>query len=214
MASREAARLREVNYDKILDLRKEAFKDIPAEDWRFENVPTTPQLEKLKRYAAKWDKMSRDNTGLVLFGNVGTGKSYAAGCIANEVIDKFHSVGFVGFSDVVNRMQGKFGDERDRYIKSLVQKDLLILDDLGTERTTSFGREQTFDIINSRILTKKPLIITTNIPLQVMKTAEGISERRIFDRILENCVPIRFDGENFRRKTAEANINKMIKLMN
>ena len=73
-------------------------------------------------------------------------------------------------SDVVNRMQGNFGADRDHYMKSLMRPDLLILDDLD--------------------------------------------DRRIFDRILEVCVPIRFDGENFRKGNASANIKKAAEMLN
>lgn len=195
-------------------LRSEAFRDIPAAGWRFDHAVVTPQLAKAKEYAANWDSFKQDGIGLLLFGDVGTGKSYAAGCIANALIDRMESVLFVGMSDVVNRMQGNFGSDRDHYMKSLMRPDLLILDDLGAERNTSFGKERVFDVVDKRLLTDKPMIVTTNIPLSVMKQAADLDDRRIFDRILEVCVPIRFDGENFRKGSASANVKKAAKLLN
>ena len=111
-------------------------------------------------------------------------------------------------------MQGNFGTDRDHYMKSLMRPDLLILDDLGAERNTSFGKERVFDVVDKRLLTGKPMIVTTNIPLSVMKQAADLDDRRIFDRILEVCVPIRFDGENFRKGSASANVKKAAKLLN
>ena len=195
-------------------LRSEAFRDIPAAGWRFDHAVVTPQLAKAKEYAANWDSFKQDGIGLLLFGDVGTGKSYAAGCIANALVDRLESVLFVGMSDVVNRMQGNFGSDRDHYMKSLMRPDLLILDDLGAERNTSFGKERVFDVVDKRLLTGKPMIVTTNIPLSVMKQAADLDDRRIFDRILEVCVPIRFDGENFRKGSASANVKKAAKLLN
>ena len=195
-------------------LRSEAFRDIPAAGWRFDHAVVTPQLAKAKEYAANWDSFKQDGIGLLLFGDVGTGKSYAAGCIANALIDRMESVLFVGMSDVVNRMQGNFGSDRDHYMKSLMRPDLLILDDLGAERNTSFGKERVFDVVDKRLLTDKPMIVTTNIPLSVMKQAADLDDRRIFDRILEVCVPIRFDGENFRKGNASANIKKAAEMLN
>ena len=195
-------------------LRSEAFRDIPAALWRFDAVPMmTAQLSKVKQYAENWDSFKRDEIGLLLFGNVGMGKSYAAGCIANALIDRLESVLFVGMSDVVNRMQGNFGTDRDHYMKSLMRPDLLILDDLGAERNTSFGKERVFDVVDKRLLTGKPMIVTTNIPLSVMKQAADLGDRRIFDRILEVCVPIRFDGENFRKNTAADNLKTATRLL-
>ena len=133
--------------------------------------------------------------------------------IANALIDRLESVLFVGMSDVVNRMQGNFGADRDHYMKSLMRPDLLILDDLGAERNTSFGKERVFDVVDKRLLTGKPMIVTTNIPLSIMKQAADLDDRRIFDRILEVCVPIRFDGENFRKSTAADNLKRAARLL-
>ena len=195
-------------------LRSEAFRDMPAALWRFEAAAvTTPQLAKARGYAQNWDEFKKAGIGLLLFGNVGTGKSYAAGCIANALIDRLESVLFVGMSDVVNRMQGNFGADRDSYMTSLMRPELLILDDLGAERNTSFGKERVFDVINRRRLTGKPMIITTNIPIVTMQKAASPDESRIYDRILEVCVPIRFDGENFRRGNAKHNLEKVAQLL-
>ena len=195
-------------------LRSEAFRDMPAAGWRFEAAAvTTPQLEKARGYAQNWDEFKKAGIGLLLFGNVGTGKSYAADCIANALIDKEVSVLMVGVSDAVNRMQGNFGADRDSYMTSLMRPELLILDDLGAERNTSFGKERVFDVINRRRLTGKPMIVTTNIPIVTMQKAASLDERRIYDRILEVCVPIRFDGENFRRGNAKHNLEKVAQLL-
>ena len=195
-------------------LRSEAFRDMPASGWRFESAAvTTPQLEKVRGYAQNWDEFKKAGIGLLLFGDVGTGKTYAAGCIANALIDKEVSVLMVGVSDVVNRMQGNFGADRDSYMTSLMRPELLILDDLGAERNTSFGKERVFDVINRRRLTGKPMIITTNIPIVTMQKAASLDERRIYDRILEVCVPIRFNGENFRRGNAKHNLEKAAQLL-
>ena len=131
----------------------------------------TKQLTKTKEYAEKWDDFSREGIGLLLFGNVGTGKSYAAGCIANTLIDRMISVLYVDMTDVVNCMQGNFGADRDSYLKRITCPDLLILDDLGAERNTSYGKERVFDIVNRRPLSRKPMIITTNIALSVMQNS-------------------------------------------
>ena len=195
-------------------LRSEAFRDMPAALWRFESAAvTTPQLAKARGYAQNWDEFKKAGIGLLLFGNVGTGKSYAADCIANALIDKEVSVLMVGVSDAVNRMQGNFGADRDSYMTSLMRPELLILDDLGAERNTSFGKERVFDVINRRRLTGKPMIVTTNIPIVTMQKAASLDERRIYDRILEVCVPIRVDGENFCRGNAKHNLEKVAQLL-
>ena len=124
------------------------------------------------------------------------------------------SVLYVDMTDVVNRMQGNFGADRDSYLKRITRPDLLILDDLGAERNTSYGKERVFDIVNRRLLSRKPMIITTNIALSVMQKATDLDDRRIYDRILEVCVPVLFDGENFRRDNAAENLKKAARILN
>ena len=212
------AEFRRENY--LMLLRSEAFSDIPAAAWRFDNASVmTKQLAKAKEYAKKWDDFSREGIGLLLFGNVGTGKSYAAGCIANALIDRMISVLYFDMTDVVNRMHdirisGNFGADRDSYLKRITRPDLLILDDLGAERNTSYGKERVFDIVNRRLLSRKPMIITTNIALSVMQKATDLDDRRIYDRILEVCVPVLFDGENFRKGNAAENLKKAAQILN
>ena len=213
-AEKESEEKKEQHRRNVTMLQAEAFRDIPAALWRFDAAPAmTAQLAKAKQYAENWDSFKRDEIGLLLFGDVGTGKTYAAGCIANALIDRLESVLFVGMSDVVNRMQGSFGLDRGHYTKTLMRPDLLILDDLGAERNTSFGKERVFDVVDKRLLTGKPMIVTTNIPLSVMKQAADLDERRIFDRILEICVPIRFDGDSFRKSTVADNLKTAARLL-
>ena len=200
--------------ERIQRLRREAFRDIPGQNWRFDSAQMTGQLEKLKRYAGHWEEVQKEGMGLLLFGGVGTGKSYAAGCLANALLDQGHSVRFVSLSDVVNRMQGCYGDDREKYLRELLMPELLILDDLGSERSTSFSKEQVFDVINKRTLSGKPLVVTTNIPLKVMQHAEDVQDRRIFDRVLEKCVPVAFTGESFRRANAAENLHKVAAILN
>lgn len=199
----------------IATLRMEAFRDIPAAAWSFDlaAVLTTPLLT-VRNYADHWEDMQQNNIGLILFGNVGTGKSYAAGCVANAVIDRMVSVGFIAVADIVNRIQGLWGDDRNRFIRSLMRPDLLILDDLGAERNTSYGEECVFDVINRRRLSGKPMIVTTNIPLKYMQQTTDMDERRIFDRILECCMPVQFDCQNFRQINRQENMKKAIRLLN
>ena len=201
--------------ERIHELRSEAFKGIPAATaWRFDNATVkSPQLEKAKTYADQWNEICNEGIGLLLFGNVGTGKSFAAGCIANALLDRMIPVLYVRTPDVISRMQSNFGADREEYLNKIMSVPLLILDDLGAERNTSYGKECVFDVVDRRMMSKKPMIVTTNIPLSAMKEATDIDERRIYDRILEKCVPLVFNGENLRNKKAVENTNNAKRLM-
>ena len=155
-------------------LRAEVFRDIPTALWRFDTATAmTPQLVKAKQYAENWDGFRQNGIGLLLFGDVGTGKTFAASCIANAIIDREISALMVSMSEAVNRMQGNFGMDRDAYLKSLTRPELLILDGLGAERDTSFGWERVFDAVNRQLLFGEPMIVTTNMPLSTIHQPEA-----------------------------------------
>ena len=207
MTSYDIKELRRINYIDIL--RDEAFGYVSGQAWTFENASVmTKSLQKIKKYAEEWNSVSREGIGLLLIGDVGTGKSYAAGCVANELLDHMISVRFVRMADVVNDLQGCYGEDREKYYKHIMSPALLIIDDLGAERDTAFAQECVFEVIEHRISTGKPIIITTNIPVHTMRNAKHIAERRIYDRILACCVPILFDGVNFRKNIAAEKTKK------
>ena len=90
------------------------------------------------------------------------------------------------------------------FIASLDAYDLLIIDDLGVERSTEYAMEQVFYVVDSRYRSRKPMIITTNLRLEEIKNPPDLAHARIYDRILERCAPILFAGKNFREGNAEA----------
>ena len=113
----------------------------------------------------RWSEAFRDNTGLLLFGDVGTGKSFFAGCIANALLERDVPVLMTNFPSILNRLTGVFSEDRTDFIASLELYDLLIIDDLGVERSTEYAMEQMFYVIDSRYRSRKPMIITTNLRL-------------------------------------------------
>ena len=161
-------------------------------------------MEKAHAYVDGWDKAYASNTGLLLFGDVGTGKSFFAGCIANALLDrKIVSVMMTNFPAILSRLTGMFPEERIDYIDSIGRYDLLILDDLGVERNTSYAMAQMFQVVDRRYRSCKPLIVTTNLTLEQMKSAPDVEHSRIYGRILEHCAPILFSGQDMRKNNAD-----------
>lgn len=156
-----------------------------------------------RAYVDGWDKAYTSNTGLLLFGDVGTGKSFFAGCIANALLDRDVSVMMTNFPTILSRLTGMFPEERIDYIDSIGRYDLLILDDLGVERNTSYAMEQMFQVVDRRYRSCKPLIVTTNLSLEQMKNAPDVEHSRIYGRILEYCAPILFSGKDMRKNNAD-----------
>ncbi len=161
-----------------------------------------PVMEKVHAYVDHWPEAFKKNIGLLLFGDVGTGKSFAAGCIANALLNQDVPVLMTNFPTILSRLAGTFGEERIAYLNSLGDYDLLIIDDLGVERSTEYAMEQMYSIIDSRYRSGKPLIVTTNLKLDELKHPLDLAHARIYDRILERCAPILFAGKNFREDNA------------
>ena len=156
------------------------------------------QIAMAKRYVQHWEEMQKNSTGLLLWGDVGTGKSFIAGCIANALLDKGVPVIMTNFARLLNKLTDMYAGDRNAYIDSFKRYPLMIIDDLGVERNSEFAREQVFSVIDSRYRSELPMIVTTNLTLEELQHPEDLSRSRIYDRILERCLPIRVNDQNIR----------------
>ena len=121
---------------------------------------------------------------------------------ANALLDQDVPVLMTNFPTILNRLTGMFSEDRSEFIASFDEYDLLIIDELGVERSTEYAMEQMFFVIDSRYRSRRPRIITTNLKLSELKNPPDLANARIYDRILERCAPILFDGKNFREENA------------
>jgi len=156
------------------------------------------QIRMAKRYVQHWEEMQKNSTGLLLWGDVGTGKSFIAGCIANALLDKGVPVIMTNFARLLNKLTDMYAGDRNAYIDSFKCYPLMIIDDLGVERNSEFAREQVFSVIDSRYRSELPMIVTTNLTLEELQHPEDLSRSRIYDRVLERCLPIRVNDQNIR----------------
>ena len=120
------------------------------------------------------------------------------------LLDRDVPVLMTNFPTILNRLTGMFSEDRSEFIASFDEYDLLIIDDLGVERSTEYAMEQMFFVIDSRYRSRRPMIITTNLKLAELKNPPDLAHARIYDRILERCAPILFDGKNFREENVGA----------
>ena len=202
-------------HQQVVDrLRDKGIRDKKILDWTFVNDDgTTPNMEMAKKYVANFEQAKADNLGLPLWGNVGTGKSYFAGCIANALIEEEISAHMTNFGIILADMMNLQIDKNE-YIRTLNRNSLIIIDDFGMERDTPFALEQVYNVIDSRYTASNPLIVTTNLTLaELQHTAVQIDLRRIYDRVLEMCVPIFFEGESKRKDKATEKKNKLKEIL-
>ena len=153
----------------------------------------------MKNYVKNFEEFKKDGKGLLLYGTVGTGKTYFTACIANALIEEGYSVFMTNFTRILNILMDKNTDKQ-KYIEGMNRYTLLIIDDLGAERSTEFAQEQVFNIIDARYRSGKPMIITTNLTAEELRKPQEVGYARIYDRILERCFPIAVMGESRRNK--------------
>ena len=184
--------------ERINKYRKMGFPQSQMQYWTFDNddLGNEKLTNMAKRYVNHFDAFCRDGKGLLLYGGVGTGKTYIACMIANALIDKGYPVLVTNFARVLSTLQGTF--DKQEYLDSLNQFDLLIIDDLGIERDTGYAKEQIFNIVDSRYRSGKPMIITTNLSMQKLATESDLADKRVYDRILERCYPVEVAGKSRR----------------
>lgn len=127
--------------------------------------------------------------GLLLFGAPDAGKTFAATCIANAALDK----GMKVISRSVPWLLAQDIDERPAIIQQMISAELLVLDDLGAERGTDYAKEIVYTVIDERYKNGALTVVTTNLSNQELANAADLRDRRSYNRLLEFCLPLRFD---------------------
>ena len=196
--------------DHIARQRNICFSEAEMKKWNFKNDDrrNTDISDAMHNYVKNFEDFKKDGTGLLLHGDVGTGKTFYAACIANELLDKGYTVLMTNFAKLTNTLQGMM-EGKQNYIDSLNKYKLLIIDDLGIERKTEYMQEQVFNIIDSRYRTGLPFIITTNLSLVDISNTTDIAYSRIYDRILERCFPIEVSGVSRRKQNLKSNYSNV-----
>ena len=146
-----------------------------------------------------FEDFRKEGKGLLLYGTVGTGKSFVAACIVNALIDKGYPCLMTNFSRLIDAVNAEWG-ERQRYLDSLSRFDLIAIDDLGVERDTGYTNENVTVIVDSLYRAKVPLIITSNYTPKQLTGEDEIRRKRVYDRLLERCHPIEVTGESRRKE--------------
>ncbi|HGD5344268.1 TPA: ATP-binding protein [Streptococcus agalactiae] len=203
---------------KISSLKRDCFSSPLQHQYNFEKyLNEKDQAYKVAyNYVKSFEQMKKDNVGLLFYGDVGSGKTYLACAIANELIERTQvRVKILNLSQVINQIQkSAFKLDSNEIINNLSNIPLLILDDLGIERDTSYAREQVYNIINSRYLKGRPTIFTTNLSLEIIQNPNiDLEYQRIYSRILEMTIPVKVTGEDFRRKIQQEKLRKYKELL-
>ncbi len=153
-----------------------------------------------KAYAEKFDENADNGPSLILCGRPGTGKTHLACAIADFLIRNGHSAAFSRVFDAVRTIKATWsrGSEmtETQAIRSFIEPDLLILDEVGVQFGTEAEMLMVFEIINGRYEAIKPTILISNLPITELKNFIG---ERVMDRLREGGGKyIAFDWDSFR----------------
>ena len=196
--------------EHIQRLRTNAFPDGSLADSTFAMAsdPNHKIVLAMQRYVDNFKQFKDDGKGILLYGSVGTGKTFLAACTANALIDRGIPVLMTSVSYIANKLMGMF-EGKNEYIDSLNAYPLLVLDDLGAERNTEYMNEVVYTIINARYKAQLPLIVTTNLTTEQLKSPSDVTVARTYSRVLEMCFPIKVEGVDIRREKAKAEYKTM-----
>jgi len=153
-----------------------------------------------RRYALTF---SQSSGNLLFVGGTGLGKTFLSACVARAVADRGYSVVYETASHLFGKLeQAKFAptEESRREAAKLMECDLLIIDDLGTEMPGQFVTAALYSLLNDRILEGKPMVISTNLNVQEM--ARRYSPQ-IASRLHGSFTGLTFVGEDIRIKKSK-----------
>ena len=195
-------------------LRRAGFPDAEMRKWCFaaDDGGSGKAMDVAHRYVDNFARMLESGKGLLLYGNVGSGKSYIAACIANALIDNGTPCMMTNFARIVNQLSESF-DGRQRYIDSLNRFDLLVIDDLAAERDTEYMWENVMNVIDSRYRAGLPLVVTTNLTLDDFRTPADIKRERVYSRLVEMCIPVKVAGKDRRGAKAAQSMSELRSLL-
>lgn len=137
---------------------------------------------------------------LLFYGNSGLGKTFLSHCIAKELLGTAHTVLYLTAYELFDILGKAMYHDDEEFAASgehILDCDLLIIDDLGTELANAFTLSRLSLCINERFINRRSTIISTNFGVQEL--ADHYGERN-FSRIFSSYTPLRFFGEDIRLK--------------
>lgn len=194
-------------FAKVQRYRQAGFPESQMSNWNFAaDDGTNPKMTgAMQNYVQHFNEFRKQGKGLLLFGDVGTGKTFLAACVANALIDRGVPALVTNFARISNTLQGMF-EGRQEYLDSLNNFPLLVLDDLSTERQTEYMLEIVYNVIDARYRAKLPLIVTTNLTREELMNPADIRYKRVFSRLFEMCTPIEVAGKDRRHAALKNDI--------
>lgn len=217
VVEREEAKIREAqNFAKKREIEKlfsisnlgERFSKSTFESFLDRNGSETAY-----KVAVKYVKTFKEwnDESLLLWGEPGNGKTHIAAAIVNELSKKGYIVVFQSVPELLQRIRSTFNSENKenetQIMRALLECDLLILDDIGAEKTTEWVEEKLFNIIDGRYRKELPTLYTSNLEPKELKNQVG---KRSYDRMVETSLTVKNEAASYRREIAKQRLQRFI----
>jgi DNA replication protein DnaC len=215
VAEEQKEKARQQRLSRISELKNngDADKKLLKNTFDEDMFSNSENSKRFRKYVDVWRDVKDKNYGLLFTGGTGTGKSFYASCIANAIIDKYvDPVIATTMPKIINKLQSL--EDKNKYLEELSNVPLLLIDDFGVESESEFRLEQIFNVINDRVNSRNPMIITTNLTSYDLLNPKDIKFARIYDRILANTVQFEFKGENLRNRETIKKQKELMDLLN
>lgn len=186
-------------YEKLSIFDKES-KNNTFSSATQKNKKESEYVRSFIKYCDNFLKAKEDGVGLLLLGNAGTGKTFYSSCIANELKSKGFTVLSFNLTKYLNELRNFEDSSTEKNLMQAIKEvDFMVVDDVGNEKLTDWGKEKMFGLFNEIYLHKKSCIITTNLDKKQLEHHFLINDsNKIVDRIMELCKPFIFDWESRR----------------
>lgn len=193
-----------IKYENFKNFNLDLFSDNI-----YENHHLTPRENMIEITKLLWkfiNNFDKQTDNLYIFGDVGRGKTFLLNAVAKEILDRNYSVLYMTSSKLfkfLNDYNWAFEEARAKHQEQfdfILECDLLIIDDLGSEPSSKNDSANLFEVVNNRMIAGKPIIFSTNFDETMLSEMYG---ERIFSRIIGNSEVYEIFGEDLRLKTRE-----------
>ena len=170
----------------------------PSRKSELESVSAKKNMEKILSISMSFLKnFNTTDENLLFYGSSGTGKTFLSHCITKELIDKGSFVVYRTAEELIKALKDIRFNNNSSLEDLLINCDLLIIDDLGTEQLSDFNKAEMFNLLNTKLLKQKKMLISTNLSLEsLLKTYA----ERITSRLFGNFTACKFFGDDIRIK--------------
>jgi DNA replication protein DnaC len=208
---------RVISSDRFLDSAKipPRYVDCDLDHYDSQTLLQERARKMAENFAADYPFVQEDfpEGGLLFSGPSGTGKTHLSVSVVKTLLKKGIRCLFVDFHDLLAEIRSSYDDLSQtselQILRPVLTSEVLVLDDLGSQRMTEWMQDTVFHIVNLRYQQKKTLITTTNLAIEPAKgiSQETLRERlgyKVVSRLYEMCTFIDLDGPDYRKEVRKA----------